>query len=160
MNFIASKRAQELLQLGLNAAGRGNFKEAREHFRRSASEETTADALTHWASMEHHLGNTTLAILLCHRAIVVDPEYGRSYHDIGLYLVGLGRFDDAIPWFERAAEAKRYEPRESAHLNLGRVYLAKSMPLKALSEFKKAAECAPFNPELRDIVSQIQHSLQ
>lgn len=160
VNFIACKRAQELLRLGLNALGRGNFEEAREHFRRSAAEQPTADALTCWAGIEHQLGNTLLAILLCHRAILIDPDYGKSYNDIGAYLVTLGRLDESIPWFERAAIAKHYEPRESAYFNLGRVYLAKSMLRKALGEFRKALEIAPYSPELRGIVTQVQQSLQ
>jgi len=49
----------------------------------------------------------------------VDPDLG-TYNDIGAYLIELGRFEEAIPWLERATEARRYEPRHFPHYNLGR----------------------------------------
>jgi tetratricopeptide (TPR) repeat protein len=51
-------------------------------------------------------------------------------------VVGLGSFhyDEAIPWFEKAIAAKRYEARAYPHFNLGRVY-------EHLREWGKAKTC-------------------
>src|ERR1700694_6062312 len=51
------------------------------------------------------------AIAECKCAIELDPEFGNPYNDIGAYLIEQNRFDEAIPWLERAVEASRYEPR-------------------------------------------------
>lgn len=159
MDELTVKRAHELMQKGLAAVLRGDLKRAREKFKASASYCETADALTYWGWMEHQLGNTALAILLCHKAIQVDPDFGNPYNDIGSYLIALGKLDDAIPWLEKAAQAKRYEPRQFPHMNLGRIYLAKSMPLRALQEFNKALKFAPKNSELERVVQTIRTSL-
>src|SRR5215470_15669693 len=57
-----------------------------------------------------------------HQAIRVDPDFGNPYNDIGAYLIEQEKWDDAIPWFEKAMVAKRYEARCYPHFNLGRVY--------------------------------------
>jgi hypothetical protein len=59
----------------------------------------------------------------------------RSY--VGTYLLDCQRFDDAIPSFVLAVEAKRNKARHLAYFNLGRVYVAKG-PLVALaSSFRR-----------------------
>ena len=40
----------------------------------------------------------------------------------GAYLIEPDKWDDAIPWFEKAIVAKRYEARCYPQFNLGRVY--------------------------------------
>lgn len=62
------------------------------------------------------------AIHACERAIQLDPEFGNPYNDIGGYLIKLGQIEEAIPWFEMAIAAKRYDTRAYPHYNLGRVY--------------------------------------
>jgi Tfp pilus assembly protein PilF len=83
------------------------------------------------------------AIAECRTAIDIDPEFGNPYNDIGAYLIELRRFDDAIPWLERAIEAKRYEPRHFPHYNLGRAYLGKEMYARAARCFEEALEVEP-----------------
>src|SRR6266436_895243 len=77
------------------------------------------------------------------RAVELDPEFGNPYNDIGAYLIELGRFDEAIPWLERATEALRYEPRHFPHYNLGRAYLGKEMYSHATRCFQEALEIEP-----------------
>ena len=33
----------------------------------------------------------------CKRAIEIDPDFGNPYNDIGVYLIDLNRFEEAIP---------------------------------------------------------------
>jgi len=54
-----------------------------------------------------------------------------------------GRFDEAIPWLERAVEARRYEPRHFPHYNLGRAYLGKEMYGQAMRCFQEALNVEP-----------------
>jgi Tfp pilus assembly protein PilF len=156
---LAVRRAQKLLVQGLEAVSSGDYKKARDRFRASADAFATADALTYWGWMEHHLGDTPLAIELCQRAIAVDPEFGNPYNDIGSYLVSQGKLDEAIPWLEKAVLAPRYEPRQFPHLNLGRIYLHKQMPLRAVEELKKALALAPSDESIRELLDSVQLSL-
>lgn len=155
---LSVKRAQKLLDGGLQAVSKGNQKVARDKFKASAETAPSADALTYWGWMEHQMGNTALAILLCHKAIELDPEFGNPYNDVGSYLVTMGKLDEAIPWFEKAVKAKRYEPRHFPHINLGRIFTNKKMPLRAIREFKKALEYVPGDSEIEAAILKIQQS--
>ena len=59
----------------------------------------------------------------CLRAIAIDPEFGNPHNDIGVCLMQRDKLDEAIPWFEKAKQAKRYEPRQFPFMNLGQIYL-------------------------------------
>ena|SRR5437667_8499647 len=91
----------------------------------------------------HFQGRIEEAIAECRLAIEIDPEFGNPYNDIGAYLIELGRFEEAIPWLERATEARRYEPRHFPHYNLGRAYLGKEMYSHAIRCFQEALEIEP-----------------
>ncbi len=80
------------------------------------------------------------AIAECKRAISVDPTFGNPYNDIGVYLMALGRDDDAIPWLERAKQAACYEAPHFPHVNLARIYDKRGRTLDALNELTLALE--------------------
>jgi tetratricopeptide (TPR) repeat protein len=83
------------------------------------------------------------AIAECHAAIRVDPDFGNPYNDIGVYLMELGRPDEAIEWLERAKQAPRYEPRHFPYFNLSRIYVAKHRIRDAVRELQTAIELEP-----------------
>lgn len=83
------------------------------------------------------------AIRECHRAIEVDPNFGNPYNDIGAYLIELGKWEEAIPWFEKAIEAPRYDPRHFPHFNLARVYIQRYEYETAIGHLRKALELEP-----------------
>lgn len=159
MDELAIKRAQKLLLQGSQAVSHGDFESARDYFKRSAEAHATADAITYWGWMEHHRGNTQLAIDLCKQAIEVDPDFGNPYNDIGSYLVSLGRQDEAIPWLEKAKLAKRYEPRQFPHINLGNIYLSKNMQVGALKEFEAAFQINPNDRSLAALVARLKGTI-
>jgi Tfp pilus assembly protein PilF len=103
----------------------------------------TAEAHTFLGWTYHFQGKVEEAIEECKLAIEVDPDFGNPYNDIGAYLIGLGRYDEAIPWLDRAITAKRYDPRHFPYFNLGRAYLAKGMINRARDSFQKALEIEP-----------------
>src|SRR5262249_36772733 len=70
------------------------------------------------------------------KAIATDPTFGNPYNDIGCYLMETGNLVEAAPWFEKAKEASRYEPRHFPYLNLGRLYAARGEFAEALVEFQ------------------------
>src|SRR5438045_9607891 len=79
----------------------------------------------------------------CNRSIELDPKFGNPYNYIGAYMIDMGRFEEAIPWLERATEARRYEPRHFPHYNLGRAYLGKEMYSNAMRCFQEALQIEP-----------------
>ncbi len=136
-------QARQLFHEAYQAQMEGDFDRAVELYRESLALHPTAEAHTFLGWTFHFQGKIQEAIAECKRAIEVDPEFGNPYNDIGAYLIGLGRFDEAIPWLERAITAKRYEPRHFPYLNLGRAYLAKGMINRARELFQKALEIEP-----------------
>ena len=99
------------------------------------------------------------AIEECRKAIAIDPAFGNPYNDIGSYLIALGRPDEAIDWLEKAKTAPRYEPRHFPFINLGRLYAAKGMFLKAVAEFEGALQHQPGDLISLQAIGQLQARL-
>ena len=120
----------------------------------------TADAHTYLGWAYSFQGRIDEAIAQCEIAIQLDPEFGNPYNDIGVYLMQQQKLDEAVPWLEKAKQAKRYEPRHFPYLNLGRVYAAKGMLQKALEEFRGALKLNPGDADLAQIIEQVETKLQ
>lgn len=120
----------------------------------------TADAHTYLGWAYSFKGRLNEAIAECEIAIQLDPEFGNPYNDIGVYLMQQQRFDDAIPWLERAKAATRYDPRHFPFINLGRIYLTKGMIQKALEEFNGALKFNAADDELRQLIEELKSKLQ
>ncbi|MFI5326108.1 MAG: tetratricopeptide repeat protein [Candidatus Rokuibacteriota bacterium] len=103
----------------------------------------TAEAHTFLGWTYSFQGRLDEATAECHRAIEVDPDFGNPYNDIGVYLMQQDKLDEAVPWFERAKLAKRYEPRQFPFMNLGRIFLKQGKWSDALREFEGAVRMAP-----------------
>jgi Tfp pilus assembly protein PilF len=136
-------RAWELLQDAYQAQMEGDYEQALVLYQASLEQHPTAEAHTFLGWTYHFLGQLDDAIAECKKAIEVDPDFGNPYNDIGAYLIELERFDEAIPWLERAVEARRYEPRHFPHYNLGRAYLAKELYSRAEACFQDALRIEP-----------------
>lgn len=137
------KRALGLWQEGQRLYLEGEFEGAKRLYEESIAVLPTAEAHTFraWAlSAENRLED---AIAECRKAIEVDPSFGNPYNDLGSYLMVLGRADEAIEWLERAKKAPRYEPRHFPYINLGRLYAAKGLVRRAISEFEGAQRLCP-----------------
>jgi len=124
----------------------GNLEDAIRLYKESLAYYPTAEAHTFLGWTYSFQGRFDEAIAECKKAIVLDPDFGNPYNDIGSYLIHEGEPDAAIPWLERAVTAERYEARHYPHCNLGRIYRAKGMLRKAIEEFEKALAIAPSYP--------------
>jgi Tfp pilus assembly protein PilF len=136
-------QALERFQEAYQAQMEGDYDRAVELYQGSLALHATAEAHTFLGWTYHFQGKIEEAISECKRAIEVDPEFGNPYNDIGAYLIGLERYDEAIPWLEQAISAKRYDPRHFPYFNLGRVYLAKGSINRARGLFQQALEIEP-----------------
>lgn len=153
-------RALELIERAMHLQMSGELDESIRLYRESISVCPTADAHTYLGWAYSFQGRIDDAIAECEIAIKLDPEFGNPYNDIGVYLMQQEKFDEAIPWLERAKTAKRYEPRHFPYLNLGRVYAAKGMMIKAQEEFREALRLHPDDSDLAEFVEQFEFKLQ
>lgn len=67
-----------------------------------------------------------------------------------------GELDEAVEWLERAKQAPRYEPRHFPYMNLGRLYAAKGMVVRAIEEFEKALAIQPGEPTCLQMVARLR----
>jgi tetratricopeptide (TPR) repeat protein len=153
------EEAAGLFQEGYEAQMRGDLDEAVELYLRSIAVRPTAEAHTFLGWTYSFQGRLDDAIEECKKAIAVDPDFGNPYNDIGAYLLQMGRFDDAIPWLEKATRAPRYEAPHYPRFNLGRAYVAKQMYSRALEEFERALELRPDYELCRQVVESLKRKL-
>ncbi len=153
-------KAMALVHEGMNHQMAGELDDAIGLYKRSISLCPTADAHTYLGWAYSFQGRIDDAIAQCEIAIKLDPEFGNPYNDIGVYLMQQQRLDDAVPWLEKAKQAKRYEPRHFPYLNLGRVYSAKGMLQKALEEFRGALRLNPGDSDVAQLIEHLEAKLQ
>jgi Tfp pilus assembly protein PilF len=152
-------KAQELFQQAYECQVEGKYERAIRLYRRSIEAYPTAEAHTFLGWTYSFQGRLDDAIMACHNAIEVDPDFGNPYNDIGVYLMQKGQHDAAIPWLEKAKQAPRYEPRHFPYLNTGRIYLAKGDWLQALKEFERAVEIMPDDAGARKALAELRGKL-
>ena len=138
-----SESAEEWFERAYKHQMAGRLEEAIECYRRSIELGPTAEAHTFLGWTYSFQRRYDLAIEECRKAIEVDPTFGNPYNDIGAYLIELGRLDEAIPWFEKAIEAPRYEPRHFPHFNLARIYVKRYEYGKAIRHLREALGLEP-----------------
>ncbi|HSF02325.1 MAG TPA: tetratricopeptide repeat protein, partial [Solirubrobacterales bacterium] len=158
-NPDARERAVELWQEACRYQMAGDLEKAIETYKRSIEVHPTAEAHTYlgWTySFQNRIEEATAE---CRRAIELDPDFGNPYNDIGVYLMQQEQLDEAIPWFQKAKQARRYEPRHFPFLNLGRIYLKQRKWWEALREFEGAARLAPQDPETRKTLHTLRGQL-
>ena len=138
-----SRMAEELYNRGYLVSLLGHYEQAILLFKKSLEIQLTAEAYTYMGWTYSHMGDYQRAITEAEKAIRIDPDFGNPYNDIGVYLVELGRDDEAVPYLKKAMRAKRYCCYQFPHFNLGRIYLKKKMVEKAKQEFDKSLAIDP-----------------
>lgn len=123
---------------------RGELADAIVLYKRSIATFPTAEAYTFLGWTYSMLNRLEEAIEMCHKAIAVDPDFGNPYNDIGAYLIDMGRWEEAIPWLEKATKAPRYQAPQFPYVNLGRVYEHLGRYRTALACYNRALEIDPF----------------
>jgi Tfp pilus assembly protein PilF len=132
------QRAYRLMERAYERQKAGDLDAAVRLYKASIEERPTAEAHTYLGWTYSHQGRYDDAIEQCKTAILVDPEFGNPYNDIGSYLIQKGELDKAIPWLEMAKRAPRYEPKHFPYLNLFRVYIKQGRLGEAQREYEQA----------------------
>jgi Tfp pilus assembly protein PilF len=117
-----ARAARHLFQRAYQFQQRGALADAIRLYKESLAQYPTPEAHTFLGWTYAMLKRLDAAVAECERAIALDPDYGNPYNDIGAYRIEQGRWDEAQAWLEKAITAPRYENREFAHFNLGRVH--------------------------------------
>ena len=138
-----SESAEDYFRRAYEAQMAGELDRAIVYYQKSIALGATAEAHTFLGWTYSFQRRYDEAIAECKLAIEVDPDFGNPYNDIGAYLIELGRWEEAIPWFEKAIEAPRYDPRHFPHFNLARVYIQLYEYAKAVSHLERALELEP-----------------
>src|SRR5262245_35584009 len=94
---ITEFRSKQLNEDGKHYISVGDLDQAIETFQRSIQSEPTSEALTYLGWVLSLKGQTDKAIDLCKQAVLLDPDFGNPYNDIGSYLIQKGQLDAAIP---------------------------------------------------------------
>ena len=136
-------RAYVLWQQGNVLHVQGRYQAAADRFRESIEVLPTAEGHTFLGWSLSMLGHLEEAIAECEKAIALDPDYGNPYNDIGVYLIDLGRPDEAPPWFEKAMAAERYCCHQFPHFNLGRVLVMQGDFAAARRSFERSLRHDP-----------------
>ncbi|MEY4528607.1 MAG: hypothetical protein RL768_2326, partial [Nitrospirota bacterium] len=102
------REAWHLFQQAYERQMKGDLEEAVNLYKKSLAVHPTAEAYTFLGWTYSFMGRLDDAIEECHKAIAQDPDFGNPYNDIGAYLIEKGDFDEAIVWFQKAMQARRY----------------------------------------------------
>ncbi len=139
----AYHQADELWRKAYAHQMNGDLTKAIELYRASLAAYPTAEAHTFLGWSLSFLGRYDDAIEECRKAIVVDPDFGNPYNDIGAYLIEMGQLPQAIPWLIKATHTPRYESPHFPWMNLGRVYEKIGPWSEAVRCYRKALEIEP-----------------
>jgi len=140
---ISRKKAQVLWERAYRRQMKGELADAILLYKRSIAVYPTAEAYTFLGWSYSMIDLHEEAIVMCKKAIAIDPSFGNPYNDIGAYLIELERWEDAIPWLEEATTAPRYRSPEYAYTNLGRIYEHVGDWYQALAYYKRALFAEP-----------------
>lgn len=160
MNAGDHHAAWELMKQAYQYHVGGETEMAVELYKRSLDLHPTAEAYTFLGSTYHVQGKLDEAIEECKKAIQVDPEFGKPYNDIGVYLIEKGEFDEAVRWLDRALQSHRYDTFHLPHYNLGRAYAAKEMYKRAKHHFHTALVLDPDYAPARQSLDDLQRKVQ
>ena len=119
---------------------KGEYEEAIDLYYRSIEAFPTAKAYTFRGWTYSFLGKLDKPVSECLKAIRVDPGFGNPYNDIGAYLIEKGKWDEAIPWLEKATRAPRYKAYCYPWFNMGRLYEHQHNWQRAKECYRKAFE--------------------
>jgi Tfp pilus assembly protein PilF len=151
--------ALKLWQEGTDRLLAGDLEEAVALFTKSLELRPTAEAYTFRGWAYSFAGRLDEAIEECRKAIATDPGFGNPYNDIGCYLMEQDKPDEAVPWFEQAKRAPRYEPRHFPYLNLGRLRAARGEIGEAIVEFEGALAEAPEDPIALKFLEELKYKV-
>jgi Tfp pilus assembly protein PilF len=125
---------REILQRGFAFHQAGDLENAAELYSQSLALCRSAEGHTLMGAVYHAQGRFDEAIAECKKAIEIDENFGMAFHDIGMYMVLKGKWDESVEWFQRAIDSTHYDTPQFGWSNVGMVYMVRGL-------YKSAREC-------------------
>ncbi len=142
---IARQQALIVLERADRHLAKGEIADAMLAYERSLAIWPTAEAYVGLGQAYGLTQRQDEAIEFCQKAIGIDPDFGQAYNDVGVYMIESNRWEEAIPWLEKATRAPRYDSPQQPYLNLGRVYTRLRQYRTALSYLDQSLRLDPFH---------------
>lgn len=149
------KRASQLFQRAYELQMRGDLDEAINTYQMSIQLYPTAEAYTFLGWTYSFRGDYENAIDECKKAIELDKDFGNPYNDIGVYLIALGHYEEAIYWLESALQAERYESKQYPFYNLGKIMEKKGEWNEAIGYYTRALESKSDYQPAKDAITRL-----
>lgn len=118
----------------------GDTDQAIQHYIASIDVYPTPEAHTFLGMAYSIDGKYEDAIFECELAIGLDPAYGNPYNDIGMYMIKLNRYDEALSWLLKTVKETDYEAKHYSLVHIGQIYELKGLWYEALASYDKALE--------------------
>lgn len=116
----AKENARISYDVGITAFGRGDTREAlRALLAATRDDPTLPEAHNALGLVYHASGKETLALEHYRRALALRPKFSEAQNNVGILLLDLGRYDEAIAAFEAALADMLYPTPLLAQGNLG-----------------------------------------
>ncbi len=137
----SKKRAYALEDLGVSHLMRGEPNLAVKHLIEAAEAEPRDPHIAHSLALAYRdLGIFDQAIAEFQRALALKEDFPQLVNNMGGTYLLMGRLDDAISCFSKAAGTISYATPHYAFLNLGLAYYQKGDFRRAISYYKEALE--------------------
>jgi len=132
------KLATKYFQRALDLQMQGDIVEARNHYLTSIEMHPTAEAHVNLGWIYSKDENFHEAIKQCHKALIIDINFGTAYSDIGYYMLQLNKIDEAIIWLEEAISLDEFNGLFYTYYNLGRAFEKKGLWQKGIEMYDKS----------------------
>jgi len=143
--------------LGMLLLDRGDLRRARLRFTRAVEIEPKAIFLVNLGLATERGGDLAQAETLYARAIKENPNYAKSYNNLGVLYADQGNRDRAITLLKRAAELN--PSYADPFYNMGRLYELAKRPDLALPLLRRAAELNPNDSDMRVAHERVRTAL-
>lgn len=141
---ISKKRARALEDLGVSYLMEGEPNLAVRHLIEAAKEDPADPHIAHSLALAYRdLGIYDRALAEFQRALALKGDFPQLVNNLGLTYLLMGRLDDAISCFNKAAAIISYATPQYALLNLGLAYYQKGHYRRAISYYEEALEVDP-----------------
>jgi TolB-like protein/DNA-binding winged helix-turn-helix (wHTH) protein/Tfp pilus assembly protein PilF len=131
----------------INADYYWDWFEADRHFKRAVDLNPSYEtALSFYSFNLAYMGRIEEALALARRAQRLDPVSPAAQMNVGVILYFARRYDDAVVAIKETLDlAPDFGP---AHVTLGRIYVAKGMPDRAVAELERARDLMGRRPDV------------
>ena len=153
-------KAKAAAERGRVAQAQGDLEAAAYYFAHSLEWAETPEARVGRAQALSYEGKLELAIEECQKAIVLDAAKGQAYNDIGVYLMQLGREDEAVPWLQQAIQAEQMQDRHFPYYNLGRIFERKQHLEAAAAAYEASLMADPTFSSAQGALARVLQKLQ